>query len=265
MLSRSDHTELHTWACSQTVPFSSEIRVLSVKETPVRFRSHRARSPRGRARPAHGRQAADVCHFRCWLEASILANARVPTVGNAHTDLIGFIPASARKPDTGRAIPSQTGVHPRLRGEALPAPPFLGQDQGPSPPTRGSRRRRSPNWRASGSIPAYAGKPRKTAPPTAAPRVHPRLRGEALVQFRPEAQVQGPSPPTRGSRRGGCALSRPLGSIPAYAGKPAWEWSSSLSGRVHPRLRGKARGRARRGQLQRGPSPPTRGSPTMAA
>ncbi len=92
-------------------------------------------------------------------------------------------------------------------------------------------------------------------------RVHPRLRGGAPSAVRGIERGGGPSPPTRGSLIVIAFIGRPARSIPAYAGEPQLGRTGRSSPEVHPRLRGGARGLRRGKSSERGPSPPTRGSP----
>ncbi len=147
------------------------------------------------------------------------------------------------------------------------------------------------------SIPAHAGEPAATSSPASPTTVYPRPRGGAGVGAAVDAGGEGPSPPTPGAKRSwsmglrGGGPSPPtrgspghlplrvhrrgsipahageprsdaphVGSIPAHAGEPGRGVASRARRRVHPRPRGGAALSRRGGGLDRGPSPPTRGS-----
>ena len=153
---------------------------------------------------------------------------------------LGSIPAHAGKPSSPRGSSQGKGVHPRPRGEALQEPSVVGALRGPSPPTRGSRTPRPCRSGPRGSIPAHAGKPARSRRARRTRRVHPRPRGEAAPIPSPGQDLPGPSPPTRGSRRGRPPGGRRPGSIPAHAGKPGGGVAAAGSRPVHPRPRGEA-------------------------
>ena len=176
---------------------------------------------------------------------------------------IGSIPAHAGEPPCAGATGCTSWVYPRPRGGAIPPPLPTRTGQGLSPPTRGSRSRRS-----------------STA---TCMTVYPRPRGGASKRSSRWAQWRGLSPPTRGSRRanGHCGGSsgvypRPRGgagpsrlvvqaasarSIPAHAGEPSGPTSALRSWWVYPRPRGGASEVWGNMSPEDGLSPPTRGSP----
>ena len=133
-------------------------------------------------------------------------------------------------------------------------------DDGLSPPTRGSpgpSRYISCTFR---SIPAHAGKPSTADATRCCPRVYPRPRGEASEQRRLQEEVDGLSPPTRGSHRRQRPANELDGSIPAHAGKPFGEAARLSSVQVYPRPRGEADVGDPVLFFNKGLSPPTRGS-----
>ena len=132
---------------------------------------------------------------------------------------------------------------------------------GPSPPTRGSPDPVFQHDPVFGSIPAHAGKPCPSPGPPAAPRVHPRPRGEASTGGSHAEEGGGPSPPTRGSLPDTIARGFRARSIPAHAGKPTYSASPFIRASVHPRPRGEATAASPVDRIFGGPSPPTRGSP----
>ena len=175
----------------------------------------------------------------------------------------GSIPACAGKPDSLLAENVREKVHPRVCGEAARGGSAQGCGAGPSPRVRGSRADVGPRERPEGSIPACAGKPPSRSGPKTESRVHPRVCGEAAVSDVDADQSGGPSPRVRGSRIGPVALSSPLRSIPACAGKPRRVpvWLPACW--VHPRVCGEAAPLPSRDVHLAGPSPRVRGSPRL--
>ncbi len=174
--------------------------------------------------------------------------------------LVGSIPAHAGEPRPRRLRRVRARVHPRPRGGAVSdaCPHTIGE--GPSPPTRGSPLPRRAAARKVGSIPAHAGEPSRCATGTPRGRVHPRPRGGAAKGDAKVEALNGPSPPTRGSRHHPPAVCRPGGSIPAHAGEPTPSVRCMPSRGVHPRPRGGAGETRPTPRRPAGPSPPTRGS-----
>ena len=153
----------------------------------------------------------------------------------------GSIPAHAGQPSSTTCCPSGGGVHPRSRGAATQYASYSPTLGGPSPLTRGSPGRALLDLAGHGSIPAHAGQPRRRAAGSTDSWVHPRSRGAAVgvgyLTLRPE----GPSPLTRGSRRGLGRQQAGQGSIPAHAGQPSDICGPPNGAGVHPRSRGAAR------------------------
>ena len=93
----------------------------------------------------------------------------------------------------------------------------------------------------SGLIPAHAG---KTAPVAATPSLkpaHPRSRGENLLHRSVGRGRTGSSPLTRGKRHTHGRRARPVGLIPAHAGKTLPTESRTSPTAAHPRSRGENR------------------------
>ena len=108
-----------------------------------------------------------------------------------------------------------------MGGETKVGVVFVARQLGPSPRGRGNRptfRRRGVRFR---SIPAWAGKPRPAAGLIVAVRVHPRVGGETRSVGRRHQLAEGPSPRGRGNRISENRRGSDIGSIPAWAGKPA--------------------------------------------
>ena len=79
---------------------------------------------------------------------------------------------------------SQTGDHPRSRGEHVFALGVYRMEQGSSPLSRGARSARGTPSTALRIIPALAGSTSTTTASTVTFRDHPRSRGEHLIQNR---------------------------------------------------------------------------------
>ncbi len=160
----------------------------------------------------------------------------------------------------GWTCPARRRVHPRVGGETVGYTLDGVPIKGPSPRGRGNPQRAVRYQHASGSIPAWAGKPVRVDRELAQPRVHPRVGGETPSGLGKQVAGCGPSPRGRGNRGPGVHLGVPVGSIPAWAGKPPLAAFSAKSMRVHPRVGGETA--ARRPLLIRsgGPSPRGRGN-----
>ena len=89
---------------------------------------------------------------------------------------------------------------------------------------------------------------------------HPRLRGEHFLWGNRFRGGTGPSPPTRGARRGRHPQGRPNRTIPAYAGSTTAETPNRQCRQDHPRLRGEHHVCLGVTGSPGGPSPPTRGA-----
>ena len=114
--------------------------------------------------------------------------------------VLGSIPAHAGQPHGKGVDGALAGVHPRSRGAAAHPPVRHGNQQGPSPLTRGSPSYHSSPADHSGSIPAHAGQPGPASPVGNTQGVHPRSRGAAIGNTAASPPIGGPSPLTRGSR-----------------------------------------------------------------
>jgi hypothetical protein len=95
-------------------------------------------------------------------------------------------------------------------------------------------------------------------------RGYPRLRGGALNNLLVEYEVEGPSPPARGSPPSARSPLDCTGSIPACAGEPSTRPAATRPRAVHPRLRGGAQHADVVLEGDDGPSPPARGSRVVA-
>ncbi len=132
----------------------------------------------------------------------------------------GSIPAWAGEPARPGHRSARQGVHPRVGGGADQTERSRIAFNGPSPRGRGSLRRARAPARSSGSIPAWAGEPRRGRPATDRPQVHPRVGGGAGLRSSSRSTQEGPSPRGRGSLGEGGTGTVMQRSIPAWAGEP---------------------------------------------
>ena len=96
---------------------------------------------------------------------------------------------------------SESGAHPRLRGEHKRYSTESLLASGSSPLTRGARLKLSYGSTIIGLIPAYAGSTRNSPTAHAPHGAHPRLRGEHQRENVRNQQDLGSSPLTRGALR----------------------------------------------------------------
>ena len=150
-------------------------------------------------------------------------------------------------------------AHPRSRGENVgeSGGNFFGG--GSSPLTRGKPPAFSAGGRPPRLIPAHAGKTHCQTvrfPPT---KAHPRSRGENTTAALIGTLAPGSSPLTRGKPVFRQAVTKPLGLIPAHAGKTRkWCRCRSRAG-AHPRSRGENGEKVGVHEWGSGSSPLTRG------
>ena len=132
---------------------------------------------------------------------------------------IGLIPAHAGKTGRGFQRGPTSRAHPRSRGENSRGDEHSGCVGGSSPLTRGKRFGGLGGVSGVGLIPAHAGKTSRSSTRRACPRAHPRSRGENYVPWPITVPLMGSSPLTRGKPRPPVSNLRPIGLIPAHAGK----------------------------------------------
>ena len=109
---------------------------------------------------------------------------------------------------------------------------------GLSPHRRGNHRLHGVIRVHAGSIPAQAGKPPWSCRGSTIYRVYPRTGGETAECGPSPGRLPGLSPHRRGNLAPGRYGSVSLGSIPAQAGKPSLNSSSSNCPKVYPRTGG---------------------------
>ncbi len=110
-----------------------------------------------------------------------------------------FIPAHAGNSATSAPRRRAGSVHPRARGEQRRRRRDLWCEAGSSPRTRGTVLKLGRAQFISRFIPAHAGNRPRRPPPTAAPAVHPRARGEQTIRSIAKTESAGSSPRTRGT------------------------------------------------------------------
>ena len=139
---------------------------------------------------------------------------------------------------------SGSWAHPRAGGENARFTSCPARLSGSSPRGRGKRLRRPARMRASGLIPARAGKT-AGSPCQVTPRgAHPRAGGENYAPFFSRASWSGSSPRGRGKPIHSRSVAFAVGLIPARAGKTrAWSWCQ-WSPAAHPRAGGENRSTA---------------------
>ena len=130
---------------------------------------------------------------------------------------------------------------------------------GPPPRARGRRSAFAGVVPHEGSTPACAGTTILKKPPRLSKEVHPRVRGDDVLETRIPSPRRGPPPRARGRR-----FERPRhrvrgGSTPACAGTTSHVNRSSPRRSVHPRVRGDDRISFRSFRYSRGPPPRARG------
>ena len=133
----------------------------------------------------------------------------------------GTIPAHAGKTAPSRPTDAPGRDYPRSRGENCRVMWGAGGAGGLSPLTRGKLNRIIPRLIHSGTIPAHAGKTRRS--PVTAPHAgdYPRSRGENPRSHMHRPLLRGLSPLTRGKRAWAGDPGDRTGTIPAHAGKTA--------------------------------------------
>ena len=131
---------------------------------------------------------------------------------------------------------------------------------GSSPPTRGTPLLPVVLQIPGRFIPAHAGNTKSPMSPVPSLTVHPRPRGEHMLDIPTLSRACGSSPPTRGTRQHRAVCHTPPRFIPAHAGNTQPAFSCKRLAPVHPRPRGEHLCSPRYLLPCRGSSPPTRGT-----
>ena len=148
------------------------------------------------------------------------------------------IPAYAGEPPESSDRRCPKGVYPRVCGGTEDRAALEAFRKGLSPRMRGNRRRRALSDMGIGSIPAYAGEPRRrNCRPPDGP-VYPRVCGGTHDCYAATAPVPGLSPRMRGNPQVAARLHNLRWSIPAYAGEPRIDTGCAWTAAVYPRVCG---------------------------
>ena len=182
------------------------------------------------------------------------------TLETAAAEVTGSIPAWAGEPSKAPAPSSRSGVHPRVGGGTWRASWKASRDSGPSPRGRGNRIGSYSRIGTIGSIPAWAGEPRRQSTITPISRVHPRVGGGTCQCLIASRSKSGPSPRGRGNLFDFRGRDVRRGSIPAWAGEPAADRPVPHRFKVHPRVGGGTVDELSDGEGELGPSPRGRGN-----
>ena len=150
----------------------------------------------------------------------------------------GLIPAHAGKTNVLVLKLSNRGAHPRACGENCQAKRAPTDQSGSSPRMRGKRVKSSRALRASGLIPAHAGKTNSWAWAAAPMTAHPRACGENNVYGGGSKDDDGSSPRMRGKLKPTKARAKKVRLIPAHAGKTSADYSRCRRHQAHPRACG---------------------------
>ena len=136
---------------------------------------------RGRKRRDHPRVGGETSRSRRWVAAIRGPSPRGrgnPTSTVRSTTNDRTIPAWAGKPSIQRVVNSTFGDHPRVGGETVGRLWTVNASKGPSPRGRGNPCSISGPMGLIGTIPAWAGKPRRMRWRWHLRQDHPRVGGE---------------------------------------------------------------------------------------
>ena len=142
-------------------------------------------------------------------------------------DNLGIIPAHAGKSPVTAEMDFERNNHPRSCGEKVLVPLCIGQTDGSSPLMRGKGRAIFCMRGRARIIPAHAGKRSSHSISGWLTRDHPRSCGEKLLLVSHITPNTGSSPLVRGKALDERVAERGDGSIPAHAGKSAFNASYS--------------------------------------
>ena len=192
------------------------------------------------------------------MRGNHLPNQRVPRPG-------GSIPARAGEPPNPPSNPPCREVYPRACGGTSPSRNAPYHPSGLSPRVRGNRHRRRHSIQQRRSIPARAGEPAVKPISLSGFRVYPRACGGTVYQRHGSRTPVGLSPRVRGNHRQPDHRAHAVRSIPARAGEPGHDYSSSSRGSVYPRACGGTSNTLHSSHIAAGLSPRVRGNLPAAA
>ena len=151
---------------------------------------------------------------------------------------MGLIPARAGTTFVTPHAPSESGAHPRSRGDHVGEFRAGGFVAGSSPLARGPLVLGNHLVDGVGLIPARAGTTARRGGGSVCARAHPRSRGDHGL-FAPATNfIKGSSPLARGPQPRNSASGVESGLIPARAGTTTFSCSLSFCSWAHPRSRG---------------------------
>ena len=174
-------------------------------------------------------------------------------------DSAGLIPARAGKTHPKTGYISSIWAHPRACGENRRGVRTGGIPPGSSPRVRGKHTRKRGISRASGLIPARAGKTGRWFPHAFASRAHPRVCGENAGRSLSTTTWSGSSPRVRGKLPQSGRWGQGVRLIPACAGKTPCSSACCAYRRAHPRVCGENDARVFPTAPASGSSPRVRG------
>ncbi len=211
-------------------------------------------------------------HPRVRGERVVVRNANIPPLGSSPrargtrrrarrpARRRRFIPACAGNAVRAMCAVGRDAVHPRVRGERVPAPCRQRLHGGSSPRARGTRTADERLEGVDRFIPACAGNARSSTRRASPRPVHPRVRGERVLMLIAHCCPIGSSPRARGTLLQRLADLCPRRFIPACAGNARLHRRHDDHVAVHPRVRGE-RSRTRwRSSRTGGSSPRARGT-----
>ena len=174
-------------------------------------------------------------NFRNGLSPRVRGN---PLTALTRMTLERSIPACAGEPSIGKNQPQAGQVYPRVCGGTSSRACRMNSKAGLSPRVRGNPLASSCKRASPGSIPACAGEPGFPCTPSSTVTVYPRVCGGTAVAFCACSLASGLSPRVRGNRLRQKRDNPVPGSIPACAGEPRAQMSSTSNPSVYPRVCG---------------------------
>ena len=182
-----------------------------------------------------------------------------PQFGHDRRGLGGLIPTHTGKTKSQGGCQGCGWAHPHSRGENIDHKRVSFNASGSSPLTRGKRSQNGRDRVSGGLIPAHAGKTSRQHQRCRDRGAHPRSRGENWLRTALSFRRAGSSPLTRGKPATTTRPSKPLGLIPAHAGKTASRPRRPARSTAHPHSRGENLAAEYTETDWAGSSPPTRG------
>ena len=170
------------------------------------------------------------------------------------------IPAWAGEPEVPSTGTHWHTVYPRVGGGTISLITNFVCSSGLSPRGRGNRRLAAAVNHPRGSIPAWAGEPFTAARIPNGQRVYPRVGGGTSIMRCHVIRLQGLSPRGRGNLPVFPKVPLQSGSIPAWAGEPAYKHTHEDHGWVYPRVGGGTPCSSTQHQAHNGLSPRGRGN-----